>query len=497
MDIEEAHSLTETRFSASLKFITGVAGIYAVGDVLVKGLNYLFLPIYAQYLSPAEYGLISIHDAIRMIAGILISFGLIGAILRFVHVVQDQKDFRELFGAMWMFLVIVPGLICLFLLTFLNNERLVLFRTISFDPFIKYTLIIAYLSTAFILLPSTLFRAQQQARQYVLLGLFGAIATIVSILIFIVVRNEGAYGWIKGMVVGAGITSLVSILILLRLVKPNFSFNLLRPALVFSIPLMPHFMAQWILNVSDRMILERFVELPILGVYTLGYQFGLAYQVILIGINNALIPQYGKATKRTDEFELLRRMNTFYVLAILIIGLFISLLGKDVVTTLFPSEYHSAMAYIPWVVLGYLSVGLYFIPTNFLTVGLGRSRGIAIASITAATFNVALNLILIPRFGAIAAAVNTAIAYSLLAVIVYLLARQQGELPVERSRIGKLLITFAVIFILGSILLNFTPVINLLLFAAMLISSLIPLTLMKFWTNEEKDWFRHQISTIR
>jgi O-antigen/teichoic acid export membrane protein len=217
----------------------------------------------------------------------------------------------------------------------------------------------------------------------------------------------------------------------------------------------------------------------------------------LIGINNALIPQYGKATKRADEFNLLRRMNTYYVLAILVIGLFISLLGKDVLTTLFPSDYHSAVAYIPWVVLGYLSVGLYFIPTNFLTVGLGKSRGIAVASITAALLNICLNLFLVPRLGAIAAAVNTAIAFSLLAIFVYLLARQQGELPVERSRIGKLLITFIFIFLLGLSILDFTPITNLLLFVALLISSLILLSVLKFWTSEEKDWFRRKIASLR
>lgn len=466
--------------------IVGLAVTYALGDVFIKGLNYFLLPLYVHYITPEEFGILAITEMLRIIISLLISFGVTGIILRFVHVIKREKERQSFFGAMWLFLIIIPGTIILILQACGPILFHRIFPSIPFDPYIRYTLLIAYLNTAFVLLPATLYRARDQARRYVAFGISTAVCGSIAIIFHVVFQNKGAIGWVQGQLEAALIIAIISTVILIREVKLSFQWKPLIPALMFGLPLVPHFLAQWVLSVSDRMILERYVGLVQLGIYTLGYQFGQAYQAIITGVNNALIPMFGRASRELEERSLLPQITTYYFLLIAAIGLAIGLLGGEIIKIIFPQTYHGAVSIVPWVILGYLAFGSYYIPMNFMALTAGQTRAVPLASLTAACANIILNLWLVPRLGSIAAAINTAITYGFLLISTIFLASFSGRLPIELGRVGKITLSITLLYIGGRVTMRFQPRYNILI--GMMLTFTLPflLHLLRFWREDER-----------
>ena len=59
------------------------SSIYVFGDVLTKGVGFFLIPLYTAYLSPEDYGIISLSTIIASIFTIISTGGLRSAILKF------------------------------------------------------------------------------------------------------------------------------------------------------------------------------------------------------------------------------------------------------------------------------------------------------------------------------------------------------------------------------------------------------------------------------
>lgn len=490
MNMSVKNSTPDSRDSATtIGHITRLAVTYTFGDIFAKGLNYLLLPLYLQHLPPEEFGILAITEVLKAILGLLFSFGMTGAILRFIHVVEE-KELPSFFGSMWVFLILSAGSVTLFLLIFGSSLFQILIPNVKFEPFLQKTILTAFLNSSFALLPTTMFRARDQVKNYVLFGLFSTVFMTAATILHVVVLKQEAAGWVQAQLEGAVLVALVSFIILLRKVKPSFRWETLKPALFFSIPLIPHFVAHWILSVSDRMIIESYVGLAQLGLYTLGYQFGQGFQVIVTGLNNAMIPMFGRASRERSERLKLPDMITYYLLIVTTFALFFALIGGDIILLLFPSNYDEAVPLVSWIILGFLAFAVYIIPINYLSMTTGKTRLIPFSTLTAALLNLVLNLVFVPQFGIMAAAVNTAIGYGVLALTMLIIARRTDPPPLQYTRIAKLSSCSIFTYIIGHVLLRSSPLTNISIGAGLTLTLPFLLGAIGFWKREEVKYFR-------
>jgi O-antigen/teichoic acid export membrane protein len=91
--------------------------------------------------------------------------------------------------------------------------------------------------------------------------------------------------------------------------------------------------------------------------------------------------------------------------------------------------------------------GLYLIPTDSITLMLGKTRWLWIATVAAAGANLALNLAFVPQYGVMAAAVNTAVAYGVLllgvAIFRYRLPGPRIQFEIHRIAVGVVVVAAA------------------------------------------------------
>lgn len=423
------------------------SAVYGFGLFLLRGLNFLLIPLYTRHLDRAEYGIVAVTASVTAVLAVLGPLSLHGALARLYYDAEPGPDRKRVAGALWLGTVLAAGCLTLLLDRFGAHWATVLLPDVPFRPYIRLAIWTAFLTT-FSLVPLNLLQVEGRSGLYVKVTLAGTLATTLCIIWLVVLKGLGAYGFVLGTFLGAALMVIPYGVLAARTSIVGFHWPVTRAALLYSLPLVPHAMAGWVLELSDRALLQRFVPLSELGLYSLGYQLASLLTLAATAINFAWTPyMYGVVQERPETAAAeLARMTTYYAAVLCCLGLGLALLGGDALRLLTEPEYHPAYRVVPWTVLGLLFSGLYLVPANLLFLR-SRTGLIPLVTIGAGIVNVGLLLWLAPRFGIVAGAWATAAGYATMLLLVWIAARSAFPLRYEYGRLGVLLGTGAVIFL--------------------------------------------------
>lgn len=432
-----------------LKKLLGQSSTYAFGRILARGIGFLLLPVYTRYLTPSEYGIVAVAGIVVNILGGVLTGGSRGAALKFFYEYEGDSR-REFYGSLLTALVLGSGSLFLFVDYFGEAIFGFAFEETPYSPYIRMALWMAFLKSALVKTVQQRLKAGEQALAYTLINIGIAVCTAALTVWWIVVEGDGAVGAVRGRLVGMAIMAVVCVGTFIPHVRLAFNRKMLKRAFLYSIPLVPHFLAHWLLSSADRFLLERMASLSDVGVYNIGYKLGMGMSLVAGAGNNSLIPLFGNLDiSNTEDVKKISEVFTYYILAIVCVGLCISLFGEEVIMIATTSEYYSAKWVVPWVVIGYVMMALYYSPTNLLTITKGDSHVVSIASTLGAFSNVVLNIIFIPIIGIFGAAITTAITYAVMFFSIYAVASHRYLVPIEEKRVSILLVAALAIFGLG------------------------------------------------
>lgn len=434
---------------------------YSLAALLSRGIAFLLFPVYATYLSPAEYGILAITSLVNSVLIMLLPLGLLNVVHRFHFTFENVEERKSFYGTIWSFLIFVSGVVTFSLWHFGQPIFEFLFTQTPFSPYIQIALLLAFFNTAFLTLPIRLFQIEEKAFSAAGLTTLQFIITAIFVIYFLIFPQLGVIGALYGQLIGISVASLVAFIVLLRQTTFNLYWSRLHDALRYSVPLIPHFISSWILNISDRAILERYLPLSDVGIYSVGYQFGSLFQMIVTGFNNALIPMHSRAIKDPAEKSQIPRMVTYFLSALAFIGLTLALLGDEALFILTANAYENASTVIPWVVGAYMAMGFYYVGMDSLIIISGKTKQVPVISFIAAGINIVINIYFVPRFGFIVAAISTTVSYIFQAAIILIVANRFQSIPYEWGRIIKAVVTALILFFIGQIIAS--PINNLFL----------------------------------
>ena len=435
----------------ALRKLVGASAVYGLGSVLTRGLAFLLLPLYTRYLSPAEYGLVALTITCTVVLGMLYPLGLQGAVSRTYYTGGSVEERKERVGALWIAMTVSAAVMALLLDRIGPSLAAAVLPEVPFHPYLRLAVWTAFLGVLG-LTPLVLLQAQERARAYVTLTIGTALMTT-AITVWLVVRGGGAEGYLRGALIGGGLAVVPYLVLTMGQIRPVFRSSVLAPALAFSLPLVPHALAGWALEMSDRAILTRLLPLRDVGVYSLGYQLGAAMGLLTTAFNAAWVPfLFGTLKQEGDEAHpKLARLVTYFAMALCFVGLGWSLLVGHAIRLIAGPEFREAYRITPWVVGGYVFSGLYFVPANLLF-WRQQTRVIPLVTLAAGAANIGLNLWLVPRYGAIAAAWSTLAAYAILLILVWRSAERVHPFPYEYRRIGLMVGLALALFLTGQFL---------------------------------------------
>ena len=415
----------------------GRSGVYLSGHFLQKAVSFLLIPVFTAHMTPADYGVIGTVTAYGGVLGTIISLGITGAVVRHYYDYKENASAQRSFLiSNLLLLVTVAGAVCTVLALF---GRPVWERISSGSiPFAPYVLLM--LATLFIALLTpvilALYQAQQRVRPFIIMQLSMFACTIISMLLFVVGLNKGAYGQMLASLLTQAIFAGVSVVVLARQYLPAaLSFDHMRAGLLFGLPLVPHLLSHWALGLADRVMIERFRSLEEVGFYTLGYNLATVLQFVAGSISQAWVPHYYEMMTANPIAAAAKVARTVAAYLTGVGGLAVvgSLFTPELLAILTPPRFHPAAPFIPPLLLGFLMLGLYVFAVAPLFY-LKKTRLLPLITGFAAILNITLNYFLIPQYGALAAAWTTSACYTVLFMSYFAVAQRICYVPYAVGR---------------------------------------------------------------
>lgn len=481
--------MTVTSESSAISRLVTRSTIFVIARFVPMGASFLLLPLYTKHLTTSDYGIVALATTLNNVLTIVCLQSVEGAFGRFYYDITDEERRREFFGANWLFVLVYSLLICSIVEIVGSFTGTLGFQSIPYDPYLRLVVWTVFLNTNALSLPRALFLVREQAWSYagVNLSVFG-ISTLL-IVYFVVIRGEGALGNLRGAFFGAMIVAVAVLPVTLRNIRLVLCWNDIRTALMFVLPAIPHLLALWALNLSDRFILQQYVSLSDVGVYAFGATIGSVVVIIALAVAEAIDPFYYRTASTNAQAGLvLARLATYYVALIAWLGVGMVALVREVVSLVAARpEYYAAVQVVPLIVAGAVALSFYYVFVSAVYYS-KRLRWLPLVTIVSSIVSIALNLLLIPRLGYIGAAVTTFVCFSLQAGAMYRVAQSVYPLAYEWRRL-----VMAVLLATGvgaSLFVIVLPHMWLSLAVKGVLALLFPLLLwrMRFFSDEERTW---------
>lgn len=383
------------------KIIEGIFGIVS-------------LSLYSYLLSPDAYGNYGIVNTTMMLTYLLSIGWFVFVAIRYV---KEQKTETEKI-IFFTNILTLQGMILFILFLMYTVFGFVLVRIIDYDPmllFIYILFFIGYMMSQFYI--------------HLLLYVDKRLTNVLLMLMVAVIRPTMVYLLFKQGVevtyiifIAHGLVDFIFGLIAFMTIKPYkyykikaISIQKFKEFFNYGFPLIGLTLTMYILNISDRYIIRFFYSDYEVGVYTPNYSIASAtFLMISYGLSRGFYPRLLSAWEKKDKVNagvILSNSIKNYVFLAVPAALGMTVLSSDIGRALISLEYKEGYSVMGYVAFGMLFLGLAEY-TNKEWELTGNTRPIFANSILAAIVNLILNIIFVPMFGFVAAAVTTSISFA-------------------------------------------------------------------------------------
>jgi O-antigen/teichoic acid export membrane protein len=453
--------------------------VYSVSNVASKASGIILLPIYTKYFSVEDFGRLGLIIAIITIMVQIVILGQGQSVIRFLNQKEFENNKKSVFFSIssFVFVVIVVFiLLCQSSTQYFSNlldESGLYYNSLKISI---YIIAVTVLNNVF----QNKLRTDEKSIFYTILNLIKLIVMMVLTIYFIVQLKFGIDGVLYGQLISEAVALIIILPFMIKDMEAKIDFEVLKTSLVFGIPLIFSALSMTLLNISDRFLIKFLADENALGLYELGYRVaGILNMFLIVPLSLTLLPVAYKIFEQPGDKEYYIKIMT-YVTYILVWGaLFLSVFSKEIIS-LFSSSTSFIPSYevVPIILFSYVFFGMSMISSlGFYLVG--KTGYVAVITILSAAINIALNLLLIPKYGIMGAAINTLIAFIFLYFISLIMSNRFYKINFEHKKLFSLIFLGLFLFIVSKLTDSF--VVYLTILSKLILVSLYPFIL--FWTS--------------
>ena len=398
--------------------LTKTAALFVAANIGSKIIKLLIIPLYTYCMTTAQFG---IAETVSVTASLLCPVLLLGtneAAIRFsmdrVHTAEDT--------ASNCFTILLICALPLFLICLLLGR---------FDAFEGHILLLFLIVAAGAVeaLMMSLAKGSGRNKVFAASEIVAAAVLVISNIIALVVFRAGTEGYLWSLAASSIARSVFiefRIKILRKLSFRSVSRKSMGDILRFSLPLMPNALLWWVMDSSDRYIIFWMLGAPSVGIYAIACRLSSAFTGLAFVFHQAwqlsAIRQFFNENYRefyrtvSDVF-----VSVFFAAAAVLIP-FVRPLMK-----ILDDSYADAWKYAPMLLTAAVFAGLSgFAGVNYTASG--KTKGALTTTISGASINIALNLLLTRSLGVHGAVIATLFAYYMLWLLRTIdVRRQLGE----------------------------------------------------------------------
>jgi len=404
---------------ATRKQIRG-SSLLLVGRVLSVGINFAAQVMVVRYLSTTDFGAWAYGLSIVAFCQSFAIFGLDRAITRFVPIYHEKQEYNKLFGTIILVVgaVVLIGLLIVGLFYIAPDKLASLVKDGQAPVSLLLIMILLVPVEAFDSLMTGMFASFTNPRAiFFRKHILGPSLKLAAVALMIFFKSSVvflAYGYLAAYMLGI----VLYIFVFMRLLRQqglfeHFSLGTttfpVKEIFAFTLPLLSSDLVTVLMHSSDTMLLGYFHDTTQVAMFRVVLPAAHMNNIVMAAFGILFTPLAARLFAKNDYAginELYWRSAMWMgVLSFPIFALTFSL-AKPLTIFLYGARYEQS-----WIILSLMSFGYYFhvvLGNNGLTLKvLGKLRYIVVINTLAAIVNVIVNLLLIPRYGALGAAIGT------------------------------------------------------------------------------------------
>lgn len=447
---------------SSVKQLFGQTGIYGLGTILPRFLNYLLTPLYTYlFTNPADYGINAEIYAYISFLNILFTYGMETA---FFHFSNKHSNPQHVFNNAFSLMAFTTVLFSLILLVFSNTIKNILhYQNILF---IYWTVgIIA--TDALLALPFATLRQHQKPLLFSALKISNVLVNILFNLFFFLIckkhfesGEQDIFSSLYNPEIGIGysfLSNLIANVFTLFLMYPVFkSFRftldtvLIKHLLKYALPLVIVGLAGMINETFDRIVLKYLLPSDVAqsaqGIYGACYKISILMTIFIQAYRYAAEPFFFKAFKDSDAKITYAKTTEAFVVFGLVIWL-ITLLNLPLIQYFIGPSYRVGLNVVPILLTANLCLGIYF-NLSFWYKLTGQTHIGAYITLIGAAITLFINFLFVPKYSYLASAYATLAAYFTMMLLAYALGQKYYKIHYPLAKIFlHIIIASAIYFI--------------------------------------------------
>lgn len=428
--------------------------IYGFGHLVARGLSFLLLPFYTHLISTKDFGIYSLIISVATIVSIFFHLGLQGSFIKYFTASKDLEEKKLIFSNLIFIITFVSIPITFLLILFAPYFSEIILHNREYH--FSFTLgLISILFMTFSYYVSVVYVTLERSKRFVVNTIYSALLNFILNVVFIYNLKLG----IDGIFIAQILSSIVLIILSRDVLTAYFEINLdskwIKSILKFGYPFFFSSLFTALTEVFDRFLVDYFLGSEQVGIYHLGYRFGIFLNLFGLSFRSSWIPHYFNFITNLEEGKEIYLGKVFSKLLMIssVIIVTISLFADDVFridldgVSLFNAGYLPAAKIIPFILFGYF----FNLLMSFYSLGpyiSGKSFHFLSSDLLCFLSNLILNIILIPIIGISGAAIATMIAFMIGSFYLYIISRKNVKISYEKNNLLILsFIMFGFIFL--------------------------------------------------
>lgn len=413
--------------NSGYRYLFNNIGLLTLSNFATKILSFFLVPLYTNILTTTEYGTYDLFNATIGVLLPILTLNIQESVLRFS---LDKKTSRKAIVSISVKYLLISNLLVIIGLIF---NRITYLNAMIAEYGIYFFLMFFVQSLVGVI--TCYIRGVDRVADLSVSSVITSIVTISCNIIFLVTFKWGLPGYFLANIIGP----LVQCIYLM--VRSNFlkeirfeQFITEEEAMTnYSKPLIANSIAWWVNNVSDRYVIVFFCGLAENGVYSVAGKIPSILNIFQTIFNQAWTLSAVKDFDSEDKKGFFTNTYKAYNCMMVIICSSIIVADKVLAKFLYAKDFYVAWKYVPWLTVAILFGALSGYLGGFFS-AVKDSKLFATSTIMGAIINLVLNFIFTPIYGALGAAIATAISYIVVWAFRYVQSRKYIKLKINLTR---------------------------------------------------------------
>lgn len=397
-----------------IKKIFSTSVIYALGPQIPKIAGLFILPIITPYLSRNDFGVWGTIIAYSSIFSIMRDLGMSVPLINSFF--KNPTRWKWVWGQIYFFLIVYG---VLYTAVQLGVIYFIFPKEVPLENKLIILLLLGLQSLFFdipIMIGTRLFQILERPIPVSTIAFFSGFLAVFVQCISVIYFHSGYLSWFYATFFSTFLSAICFTVLIHKnhlYPLPTLRMQWLKPRIKVSLPLLPHNYSAYLLNASDRVVMNFYkVSTQNIGQYNVAYMWGNYMDLVGGAVGNAVGPLYYKyfSNKGVNIKKELKHFNDFLQISFISLTFIISIWTKELFQVFIRNkELNNAYSLAVIIIMGYCYRPMYWLVVNRLQYA-EKTNQLWKISFVGGILNLILNFIFIPIFGYEVAAITTFIS---------------------------------------------------------------------------------------